>query len=750
VLTTGRWIHVAVVYDGGEDGNTNECKIYINGRPASMVIPSGNIPDTLYDASDPWWLGWREETGTQYALDGKIDEFHLYTRALTPSDVQELYFQTEGSILFNGGLANPNAKLENTTASVPGGSRQVTICAWLYPIGAGESDQGVVLGLDETGNGMRLQHAGGTTLDFIAEWNTTDGVWSFDVPSGGWRAVAITYDNSDPDIDPIARVNFADVTESQTSGPAGQPVAAGLGYCVGNLSAQNTTWEGRIAHLQIFDRILSAAEMDACLRDPGSVKDGLRLWLPMTTAADVNDRSGNAFHATGTALETANGPHYDMRFFFDVTNETIGQLAIPSNGDEPALEVRGVGTRTKLTADAALSGVTGGARFITTKDYGFVPSQVIEPTVRDLYLFGNRGIPIHPFGDPNELNLGNNPVCHAIALDGDAPTVRGCKIFDFRGDAISVSNSTTELSARLRMPRVRDNRISHCWTGIRAAAPDTQVVGNRVASCRDWGLAVAQNAGSVQSEGNHFFGMQKAILVESAENFHSTNDVFSDAQYGLHLTGYSHYSRITGGFSQKCSIRNIDSESDYVSFVNCGVRVAQSDDDHPGIVGVEFASRANQFIGGYVYISAFAYPNPTYNTVQAGATAFLFTNDGHETVSADNRVKTVVVSPTGAGGGSQNDICVRFADGSTGNQIDITIPYGFAHADSRLLVIDSGVQSGMKYNKITFRGRDLGPAVSTPANYVDIGTGGIDNTNTVTIIDSATGSSVTLSSGTPY
>jgi hypothetical protein len=40
--------------------------------------------------------------------------------------------------LFNGALANPNAKLENTTADVPAGSNEITICAWVYPIGEGE------------------------------------------------------------------------------------------------------------------------------------------------------------------------------------------------------------------------------------------------------------------------------------------------------------------------------------------------------------------------------------------------------------------------------------------------------------------------------------------------------------------------------------------------------------------------------------------------------------------------------------
>jgi hypothetical protein len=270
------------------------------------------------------------------------------------------------------------------------------------------------------------------------------------------------------------------------------------GYCVGNFSNQTHTWDGRIAHVQVFNRILSAAEMDACLRDPGSVKAGLRLWLPMSNAISLPDESGNGFSGASIALETRGGPSYDPRFLFGVTDETSFQIAIPSNGNEPATGVKGVGTRTKLTASGSLM---NGARFITTKGYGFPPSTVIEPTVRNVYLFGNRNVADSPYTDEDELNLGQNPVCHAIALDGDAPTVCGCKIFDFRGDAIAISNSTEEFSRMIRMPRVINNKVSHCWNGIVAAAPDTQIYGNRVASVRDYGIRCT--GGSIQCGNNH-------------------------------------------------------------------------------------------------------------------------------------------------------------------------------------------------------------------------------------------------------
>ena len=112
---------------------------------------------------------------------------------------------------------------------------------------------------------MRLQHGSGSTLRFMPQWDDVPGDWTFPVDHDAWSAVAVTY-KFDVSVDPIARVNFEDVTETQVDNPVGVRNPPGVGYCVGNVSGQTQTWDGRIAHVQIFNRILSAAEMDACLR----------------------------------------------------------------------------------------------------------------------------------------------------------------------------------------------------------------------------------------------------------------------------------------------------------------------------------------------------------------------------------------------------------------------------------------------------------------------------------------------------
>ena len=596
-LSDGKWVHIAVVYNGTLSGNTNRCKIYINGRLVPLE-DTDTIPTDLYDATDPWWIGWQETANQLYSVEGKMDEFHLYTRALTASEVQDLYFQSEGSILFNGGLAAPNAKLENTSANILEGSDDVTICAWVYADGQGEGSAGVVTALDETGNGLLLRHNNtSSTLRFIAQWDETDGEWTLPATDGVWNAVAISYDNTNDTNDPKVRVNFEDVPASNVVPPDGMSaIAPGLGYCVGNLNGQNNTWQGRIAHLQFFNRDLSAAEKDGCLHDPGSVKHNLRLWLPSLNAEDVEDRSGNDFHGTATALETGrDAPPFDKRFVFGVTDEIRRQIVILANGSEPAVGVRGVGTRSKLTPHSDLK---HGSTFITTEIAANGLSEVIEPTVRELYLDGNQNISDHPFSspDPSETEIA---VCHAIDIDGDAANVTECKIFDFKGTAVTVRNNTQELSRLVRMPRVRDNKISHTWSGIVSRAVDTQIDGNRIASVRNYGIR--ELSGSVQCGNNHVFGAHTAIQFEGGPS-RSVGDRFSDAAYGFRILSNASGSHIADGTTEHCRLKNILIEAERVRIHNTRILVANTSDHHLGetnsgiqsIVGLHLTTNAIQ------------------------------------------------------------------------------------------------------------------------------------------------------------
>lgn len=197
------------------------------------------------------------------------------------------------------------SKLQHDTAALD--STTWTFCVWLYALGLGEGSFGEIFVWDETGNDVyEIYHDSvANRLEISARWNVTLGQWEVStVTDNQWNAVAISYDGGSTANDPLARVNFAAATVTEVGTPTGTLPAAAPGYCVGNKSTQDFTWDGRLQHLQYFNVILTADEMDAALRRPGSIRRGLRLWLPMFHASYVADLSGNAFHGTGTALAT--------------------------------------------------------------------------------------------------------------------------------------------------------------------------------------------------------------------------------------------------------------------------------------------------------------------------------------------------------------------------------------------------------------------------------------------------------------
>lgn len=161
----------------------------------------------------------------------------------------------------------------------------ITVCAWTYANSAGEGNIGRVICFPEAGTASRINHpAAADTLQWVYDFTTTDGVWTFAATDNQWNAIAVSYDRTSTSNDPTVRVNFTSVTPTEATTPSGTAQVASTGVSIGNRADALATWDGRIQHVQCFNVILNAAEMDMALKRPGSVRRGLFFWAPMFNA----------------------------------------------------------------------------------------------------------------------------------------------------------------------------------------------------------------------------------------------------------------------------------------------------------------------------------------------------------------------------------------------------------------------------------------------------------------------------------
>ena len=180
---------------------------------------------------------------------------------------------------------------------------------WTWADGLGEGNFGRIYKGENSdlARPMLYHSSAAGTLRWEQETDAVVGQWSFAAADGQWNAVGLSYDRTTLTTDPVVRVNFAPVSTTEISTPTGTASTTGAGYVVGNRAGDDRTFDGAIQHVQVFNRILTAREMDAALRRPGSIRNGLKLWLPMYHASYLADHSGSGFHGTGANLATRRG-----------------------------------------------------------------------------------------------------------------------------------------------------------------------------------------------------------------------------------------------------------------------------------------------------------------------------------------------------------------------------------------------------------------------------------------------------------
>ena len=153
-ISFNTWVHVVGVYD------SSEIRLYVNGVKTGSLITSGNLPLT----SAPLMIGAHDSTSDRNAFNGIIDDVRIYNRALSSSEIEELY---------NYG-GTPTAPTATTKSATNVKSTSAT--------------------LDGTVNAN-----GGTTTAWF-EYGTTSGTYSSTTStqtiSSGWSDTSVTTDIS--------------------------------------------------------------------------------------------------------------------------------------------------------------------------------------------------------------------------------------------------------------------------------------------------------------------------------------------------------------------------------------------------------------------------------------------------------------------------------------------------------------------------------------------------------------------------
>ncbi len=110
-LETGKWIHVAAVYNG------STLKLYKNGVEILSTAISGNLTS---GPMVPVWIG--GSPSNEKYFDGLIDDVHIYNRALTDVEVASLYdLQGHWRLDENSGTAAADSSPQGLDGTYNGG-----------------------------------------------------------------------------------------------------------------------------------------------------------------------------------------------------------------------------------------------------------------------------------------------------------------------------------------------------------------------------------------------------------------------------------------------------------------------------------------------------------------------------------------------------------------------------------------------------------------------------------------------------
>ena len=289
--STGSWNHYAIRMLN--TGSVLGAKLYVNGIENDAhawnkysLSSSFRATTASYEYSSAnnlqgWWKLNTDVSSTGKCVDssgkgvtGKSDSATARPGYPSPASTPTPYIQansnTFGGDAVDGVDVGDHEYWNTIIGNAPGGTSQMTISAWIYKTGhGGDSDKGRIVQFGGTG-AIQFYTSNTNRLYFRTHWDGgSNGRWhtaTSTITLNEWMHVAVSYSGggSAPGSDPVLYINGIAQSITEDTTPTGNWIGITASDCyIGNKQTADAVWEGNLADIAIWNKILTADEIKA-------------------------------------------------------------------------------------------------------------------------------------------------------------------------------------------------------------------------------------------------------------------------------------------------------------------------------------------------------------------------------------------------------------------------------------------------------------------------------------------------------
>lgn len=179
--------------------------------------------------------------------------------------------------------------------------QRFTVAGWFYATNSPANHLRTAWAFASGNNARFRMHflSGSSRLRLQGNYNT-NGIWETanDIPSLTWLHIAVTYDSTSVNNDPLMYVNGQPMPLVRLESPAGSLLSTN-NFRIGSNGGGNSSWHGRIDEVRVYDRVVPAADIPL-LMTVGSVNRA-----PDVTVGDgvVDTAVGQTVELTGAVSD---------------------------------------------------------------------------------------------------------------------------------------------------------------------------------------------------------------------------------------------------------------------------------------------------------------------------------------------------------------------------------------------------------------------------------------------------------------